>query len=70
MTPGASHALQREANESRIAASGTCHLARRPCCTPTGEENGCTSSHSVVDVVTDDMPFLGVDRCKAGRLQR
>ncbi|BBC33655.1 Bacterial NAD-glutamate dehydrogenase [Streptomyces graminofaciens] len=26
--------------------------------TPTVEENGWTSSHSVVDVVTDDMPFL------------
>lgn len=26
--------------------------------TPTVEENGWTSSHSVVEVVTDDMPFL------------
>lgn len=26
--------------------------------TPTVEENGWTCSHSVVEVVTDDMPFL------------
>ncbi|WP_327253004.1 NAD-glutamate dehydrogenase [Streptomyces sp. NBC_01244] len=42
----------------RLAANRPQGTANVRVHTPTVEENGWTSSHSVVEVVTDDMPFL------------